>query len=301
MNRKPTALILAMLLAVAAVACDGGSSGTGITTAALGNVASVTTARRFAPAGRRPLTMLARLFRMLEFEGEASALGSLEGIRVTIEGTSIETRTDAEGLFSLSGDFAGPVGMLFELPEGGSSARLVITVPRGGELTVANVHIDAQTGQATSESQHVRFAGLVESTDCGQQAATMVSRQSPNDGNTYTVYLGSASVRDPAGSPVGCMQLASGEAVNVEGQVEDDGEVDARSVEVEDNAGGHSGSSPGSGDEGSHDGVDTGGEDRSGQEDGVTGGEDGSRGGEQGHVNGDGAESSEQGSGSGRA
>ena len=280
MNRKSTGLVLALLLAVGAAACDGGSSGTGIATTAQGNVASVNSARHTTPLSRRPPTMLARVLGMLRFESEASALGPLEGIRVTIEGTSIETQTDAAGLFSLRGNFAGPVGMLLELPEGGSSARLLITVPRGGELTVTNVHVDARSGQATADSQHVRFGGLVNGTNCGRPAATMVSRETPNDGNTYTVDLGSASVRDSAGNPLGCANLTAGESVDVDGEVGSDGEVEARSVEVEDDSGGGDGGGGMGSGEGSGDGG------------GATSGEDGSGSSGEGGTSGEGSHTS---------
>jgi hypothetical protein len=255
MNSKPTGLVLAIALAFGAAACEGGSSGTGIAgiTTAQGNVASASSARRVTPASRRPATMLARILGLLRIESEASARGSLEGIRVTIEGTSIETRTDAAGLFSLRGDFAGPVGMLFELPEGGSSARLVITVPRGGHVTVTNVQVDTQSGEATADTQRVRFDGLVDGTNCSQQAATVVSRETPNDGNTYSVDLASASVRDSAGNPLDCANLASGDSVGVDGEVAGDGQVDANVVEVNDGSGGGDGSGTGS-TEGSGDG-----------------------------------------------
>ncbi|HSD11274.1 MAG TPA: hypothetical protein VLF14_09830, partial [Candidatus Binatia bacterium] len=245
------------------------------------------------PANRRPQTMLARVLGILRSESEASALGQLEGIRVTIEGTSIETRTDAAGLFALRGNFAGPVGMLFEPPDGGSSARLVITVPRGGELTVTNVHVDVRRGQATADGQHVRFGGLVGSTNCSQQAATMVSRETPNDGNTYTVLMGSASVRDPAGNPLGCANLASGESVDVEGEVGDDGQVDARSVEVEDGSGEDHG-----GGTGSREGGGDGGDAASGEDGGGGSGEGGTSG-EGSHTSGGDGETSEDGDRSG--
>jgi hypothetical protein len=290
MNRKSTGLVLALLLAVGAAACDGGSSGTGIATITQGNVASVNSARRTTPVNRRPPTMLARVLGMLRFESEASALAPLEGIRVTIEGTSIETRTDAAGFFSLRGNFAGPIGMLLELPEGGSSARLLITVPRGGELTVTNVHVDARSGQATADSQHVRFGGLVNGTNCSRSTATMVSRETPNDGNTYTVDLGSASVRDPAGNAIGCANLTSGESVDVDGEVGSDGEVEARSVEVEEGSGGGDGGGGMGSGEGSGDGGGaTSGEGGSGSSEGGSG----SRGGgmESGEGSGDGGTS----------
>jgi hypothetical protein len=255
MNPKSTGLVLAIVLAVGAAACDGGSSGTGIsgTTTAQGNVAGISSARRATPASRQPPTMLARILGLLRLESEASALGSLEGIRVTIEGTSLETQTDAAGLFSLRGDFAGPVGMLFELPEGGASARLVITVPRGGHVTLTNVQVDTQSGEAAADTQRVRFEGLVDGTNCSQQAATVVSRDTPNDGNTYSVDLASASVRDSAGNPIGCANLTSGDSVGVDGEVAGDGQVDANVVKVDNSGGGEdsgAGSTGGSGDGG---------------------------------------------------
>jgi hypothetical protein len=291
MNFKSTGLLLAIVLAAGAAACDGGSSGTGITTTAQGNVVGASSAHRGTPASRRP-TMLARVLGMLRFESEARARGSLEGIRVTIEGTSIETQTDAAGLFSLRGNFAGPVDMIFELPEGGSSARLVITVPRGGELTVTNVHVDTRSGQATADSQRVRFEGLVDGTNCSQQAATMVSRETPNDGNTYSVDLGSASVRDRAGNPLGCANLTSGESADVDGEVGGDGQVDAHSVEVDDGSGGDDGGGTGSGGGSGDGGGGTSGEDESG-----SGG--GGATGEGGHASGDDRGTSEGGGTSG--
>jgi uncharacterized membrane protein YgcG len=277
MNPKSTGLALAIVLAFGAAACDGGSSGTGITgiTTAQGNVAGSSSALRVTPASRRPATMLARILGLLRFESEASARGSLEGIRVTIEGTSIETRTDAAGLFSLRGDFAGPVGMLFELPEGGSSARLVITVPRGGQVTVTNVQVDTQSGEATADTQRVRFDGLVNGTNCSQQAATVVSRETPNDGNTYSVDLASASVRDSVGNPLDCANLTSGDSVGVDGEVAGDGQVDANVVEVDEGSGGGDGSGTGS-TEGNGDGG------------GGTSGEDGSSGSNRGGTSGEG-------------
>lgn len=219
-----------VLLALALAACDGGSSGTGITTAQ-GNVASADTALRGTPRPGRP-TMLARLRDALQWPREARARGPLEDIRVTIEGTRHSVTTDPQGHFGLSGHFAGPVGMVFELPDGGS-ARLVITVPRGGALTLSNVHIDGRTGAATVDDQRVRFDGLVSSTDCGQHKATVVSRRSPEDGNHYTVHFAAATVHDRSGAAVGCADLAPGEPVDVDGHVRREGEVEAESVQVE--------------------------------------------------------------------
>lgn len=234
MKRRRMWLAPVCLLVLAA--CDGGSSGTGITVAQ-GNVASAATALRSAPRAGRERSRLARVLDILRLEGEARARGPFEEIRVTIEGTSLSTESDAQGLFSLRGDFAGPVGMIFQLPDGGPSARLVITVPRGGEVTLTNVHVDAGAGQASADSQRVRFGGLVRDTDCSRQLATMVSRQTPNDGNAYRVDLDAASVRDNAGNGLGCEDLTAGDAVDVDGEVNDDGDIEADSVELDDRSG----------------------------------------------------------------
>jgi len=225
---KITIAIMA-LGAVLGGCADGGSSGTGITTAR-GNVSSVTSALR-------------------------SRSGAVEGIQVTIENTPLSSDTDAAGLFSLGGNFAGPVGMLFALPDG-SVARLVVTVPRGGALALTDVSVDGANGQASAAVQSVQFDGLVRTTTCAEQLAVMVSRRTPNDGNTYPVRLGAATVRDPSGNVLRCESLSAGDAVDVRGEVRREGEVEAESVDVE----GHSNGGPGGGggDDGSNSGPGSG-------------------------------------------
>lgn len=238
-------LTLATSLAIAIAGCDGGSSGTGISTAALGNVASVNTALRPASSAARP-TMIARLLGWLRPEREALARGALEDIGVSIEGTTLSTRTDGQGQFALRGNFAGPVGMIFDLPDGGR-ARLVIVVPRGGEVTLTDVHLDERTSQATADNQRVRFGGVVNGADCRRDAATMVSRETPTDGNTYTVLLGGAVVRDPNGNPLACGDLFAGQSTEVDGEVRSDGDVEAESVDVERESGDGGGNGSGDG------------------------------------------------------
>lgn len=280
MNRAWTTRVLACVLALGFGACDGGSSGTGITTAQ-GNVVSTISARRGDP--ERP-TWLARSLRWLRFEGTANARTGVEDIGVRIEGTKLKTRTDERGQFTVRGPFAGPVGMIFELPEGGS-ARLVITVPRGGDLTLSNVRIDERTGIAFAESQHVRFAGLVASTDCARGTASFVSRRTPEDGRTYAVDFAAGAVRDSSGATLACAALAAGQPVDVEGEVRSDGRVEADRVEVDDEDARVSSPTNGTGDGGGE-------RDRTGEDDGTSheGGEGdgggGSSGGSDGGVSG---------------
>jgi hypothetical protein len=263
MNKAAYLIVLAVLL----VGCsDGGSSGTGITTAS-GNVSSVTS-------------------------GLTERSGPFAGIRVTIANTTIASATDESGGFSLGGDFAGPVSMTFGLPDG-SSASLTITVPRGGDVALTDVSVDGATGQATAKAQTVRFDGLVEQTTCSVGQALMVSRRTPNDGNKYTVDLRTASVRSATGSPLGCQNLSVGDAVDVRGAVRQEGEVEAESVDVEnesheggDGEGGGSTGSP-AGDDGAGGGEsrersgtsdENGGSGTSGKDGGTSGGEGGTSG-----------------------
>ena len=243
---------------------------TGITTAQ-GNVASAATALRGAPRLGRP-TAFVRLWQAMRWATDANARGPLEDIRVTIEGTSLGVQTDPQGQFGLSGDFAGPVGMVFELPDGGR-ARLVVTVPRGGALTLTNIHLDGRTGRATVDEQRVRFDGLVDATDCGRSSARVVSRRSPDDGNHYTVRFVGTRVRDRSETAVGCADLAPGAEVDVDGEVRREGEVEAESVEVKDRgSGGRGGKASGDGRESSAGSQGAGGGEDGEDEDGGQGG-----------------------------
>ena len=84
MKRTRIAFVLPVLLALAA--CDGGSRGSGITTAE-GNVSSVQTALR-APSTAPTMGKmgwLAWLWRRSELEGRAEADAGVAGIRVLLE------------------------------------------------------------------------------------------------------------------------------------------------------------------------------------------------------------------------
>jgi len=293
MNRTLHSLTLTVAMAMAMAACDGGSSGTGVSTGALGNVASVTTALRPAPDPARP-TMVARLLGWLGFERDAFALAPLEGIRVTIEGTTLSTHTDVQGQFALRGNFAGPIPMVFELPDG-RRASLVIVVPRGGELTLFNVRLDERTGTATVDRQDVRFGGLVNATDCPQNSATMVSRETPGDGNRYTVLLSGATVRDSSGNSVGCGNLFVGQSADVDGQVNGEGDVEAHSVDVENEPEDRNSGSSGSGGKEDNSGEGNGGARGASSGSSGEGGESSGKGG--GESGGGGDDSSGEGSG----
>src|SRR5262245_39167737 len=178
------ALLLPFVLVLAG--CDGGSRGSGITTAE-GTVENIQTAL-LAPSRTPPLWSWSTFRRWLTFEGRAEAQAGVAGIRVLIEGTSIEDETNAEGAFSLRGDFEGDVTIRFELPMTGATASLAINAPAGGILTLDRIHIDARSGQATPQSQTVRFDGVVTGIQCAASRLQLVSSQrSPTDTDVYDV------------------------------------------------------------------------------------------------------------------
>ena len=212
--------VLPLLLALAA--CDGGSRGSGITTAQ-GNVESVQTAL-LAPTRRPPLDRWARLWSWIRPEGRAEAEAGVAGIRVLVEGTMIEDETDGAGSFKLRGNFEGDVVIRFERPGSGSSARASVNAPAGGTLTLENIHVDELSGEATADNYGVAFEGLVLSSDCTTSRLELVSRhRNPADTDVYDVRLADSSIHDVNGAPLGCQDLRGGDAVRLAGSVNDDG------------------------------------------------------------------------------
>jgi len=192
-NRFPFVLSLALALSLAA--CDGGSRGSGITTAE-GNVESLQAAETAA---------------------------GVSGIRVAVEGTDVADETDAAGSFSLRGRFEGDVVIRFALPNGGA-ARIPVNAPAGGLLTLERVHLDADSGQASAASQSVVFEALVVGVDCDGSELELVSRhRSAVDTDVYDVRLEDSSIRDAAGSSLSCADLHAGDALDLSGSVNEDG------------------------------------------------------------------------------
>lgn len=218
---------LLLIGAVAGSGCssDGGSSGTGITTA-LGNVVAVTS----LAAGRTHGAGLAMGVGDAMGTG-VLAQGDVGGIRVSIDGTDIATETDANGAFRLRGAFDSFVTLLFTRSSDGLVAKTVLNAPAGGTLTLEDVSIDAATQTATAVRQGVVFAALVTTTQCAAGTITLVSQQSPSDGDDYLVELAGSTIVDGQGDPVPCTSLKPDDALDVSGIVNPDGTFgDARMV-----------------------------------------------------------------------
>jgi hypothetical protein len=213
-----SAALLSLVLALAA--CDGGSRGSGITTVE-GNVESVEAALRHSPKRRSELAWLTRL---LAAEETAGAEGMLEGIRVSIVGSSVADGTDANGFFSLRGHFEGNIVIRFERTIDGASAQMTVNVPAAGALTLNDVTLDDRSGQATAQSTDVAFEGLLTTAECPGEILRVVSSQrSPTDTDVYVVRLDTSSLHQPNGTPIACQDLTPGQTLQVAGIVNPDG------------------------------------------------------------------------------
>lgn len=222
--------VLSLLFVASCASSDGGSSGTGLTTAR-GNVTAVRSAGLHRPLPGREPRLLAELRDLLRLESPVNAGSNLGGIHVSIEGTQVAGRTDTDGTFDIRGDFGGRVGLRFQRPEDGIDARLVVPVPRGGTISLSNVRIDGSGGTAAADKEGIQFRGILSQTDCTNGLAIVVSELSPNDGNRFTVHLNGAMLRDRRGQAITCPDLRGGDVIDVNGDVRSDGDYDASSVD----------------------------------------------------------------------
>ena len=190
------ALALGVGLGLGLVACDGGTSGTGISVAE-GNVASL---------------------------GTTDMMGAdLAGIRVRVEGTSASDDTDASGSFSVKGVFDGHQTLLFQRASDGINAQLAMNLPSRGTLTLNDVSIDRQSGEASAASQQLQFQGFVQTVDCTKGEIAFVA--DPGDEDTYWVDVAGSTLESSSGAPVACADVKVGESAAINGTVEDDGSI----------------------------------------------------------------------------
>jgi hypothetical protein len=193
------AALLPMLLALWACA-EGGIRGSGISTSVFGNVVNI------QPAMTQRVAT------------------DLSGIVVTLEGTDIADQTDADGVFSLTGTFDGQGTIVFALPDDGGEARIDVNVPAGGTLTLNNVDVDAQRGEAVAETADVDFTGIITAADCARGTLVMTSSgQESGDLDQYFVQLDTSTLQDSHGNPVPCSAVRQGQHASVQGMVNRDG------------------------------------------------------------------------------
>jgi hypothetical protein len=174
-----------------------------------------------------------REFFRIEIAQIARARTPIEGIQVAIEGTGARAETDADGNFTLRGDFDGLISLVFQSPDGGGPARLTLTVPAAATLTLHDVHLDAEQGEATVAEQNVDFEALITATDCQDLTLTLVSAQrAPDDTDQYTMHLDSSDLQDTGGNPVACEDLRGGERALIQGVVYHDGTFGNATIEL---------------------------------------------------------------------
>lgn len=173
---------------------DGGVSGTGIS-AVTGNVAAIT--------------------------GDPTAVG---GILVRVDGEDLTAITDDAGFFTLRGEIEGERTLVFERPDDGLAARVAVQVPAGGTLELADVVLDAPSGEARPARRRVDFRARVDGADCGARVLFVVSRFAA-ERSVFVVALDRMVLRAASGAPARCEDLTAGRAVDVTGLVQDDGAI----------------------------------------------------------------------------
>jgi hypothetical protein len=219
-------ILLALIGALVLYSCglDGGSRGTGITSLAQGNVASVQPSASVGPPRDRNSVRFAQSGDFLRTLGEASAASTVQGITVTVEPQGGQSATDSAGLFSVRGSFEGQLTLLFTRPQDAIRASIEINIPAGGALTLNNVRISTASGIAMVDSENVDFLGNIVGVNCTSQTLILIASQhAPSDTDTYTVRLDTSSLRDPQSKPVSCADLRNGQMAHVQGTVNADG------------------------------------------------------------------------------
>jgi hypothetical protein len=210
--------IVATLLLVCAGCADGGQRGTGISSFE-GNVVAV-------EHGSAEVLSAA--------QGAAQGVAmmssnAVSGILVTVEGTDLQTETDAQGGFSLHGTFGGDTALRFARAGDGVDVRYSVNAPAGGTTTLRDLTLQVSNGTAMPTAVYVAFEGRVVGLDCAMDRLVCASRALPADqideDDTYVVDLTDSTVHDSAGHAVGCDAFAAGDTMHIDGAYLRDGTI----------------------------------------------------------------------------
>jgi hypothetical protein len=206
--------IVATLLLVCAGCADGGQRGTGISSFE-GNVVAVEHGAAEAPAAAQGVARMAS--------------DAVSGILVSVEGTDLQTETDAQGSFSLHGAFGGDTALRFARAGDGIDVRYSVNAPAGGTTTVRNLTLQVSSGTAVPTAVYVAFEGRVVGLDCAMSRLVCASVTVPADqideDDTYVVDLTESTVHDSAGHAVACDAFAAGDTMHIDGAYLRDGTI----------------------------------------------------------------------------
>jgi hypothetical protein len=199
MTSRPIHLVLLCALAAAPLGCganEGGVVGSGISAATVsGNV--------------------------VEVEGDLAAAlaAAVPSLRVSIEeAEGISDVTEEDGVFELTGEFAGPVTVRFESRTGRLLARLGIDVPAGSTVVLEDLEIRPSLpgGARPREIRQRDLFGRVVSVGC--RGGGFVLDDDVSRPFRITLVPETEIVRRD-GTPAVCEDLARGQVVLVEGRV----------------------------------------------------------------------------------
>lgn len=216
-------LVLATILLFALAACGGGGGGGGGQMSTLsGNVSNQSAAMRMESAP----TMLASLLRLLS--PVTDAVAGRSGIHVSVNG--LETDTDQNGFFAITGPFSGLVTVTFG--NGNKTFTLEVNVPPGATVVLRDVQLK-ENGKAEPSGRDFSLRGTVAGANCGGSPQTLVVGLGSQ---SVTVELdGSTRIHTPGkGQNGSCADLANsgGQPVHVDGEQLPDGSLVADNVKV---------------------------------------------------------------------
>ena len=221
--RRPTIYrLLQILVLVTISACGGGGSGGRPPTIVAGNVSAAGPSTTAAIGVERERMSL---WRAALAWWRAEAVAQVPGVTISILNSGTHTTTDAQGFFRLDGDQFGPSVLRFV--GNGADAQLPITLPAGGEVDLIDVVL--RGSQITVGQQRIHFDGPVTGVDCRGSLLQVLSGEVV----PYRVHLTAAtSIVDESGAPLRCVDILPGGAADVQGTVDENGDVFALALRL---------------------------------------------------------------------